>query len=263
MGMKSKEDLAKRDAKKKNTGDAKKTKAAALAAKKKRNAPDKKAEEPVTVDITAPIADIEEEAAPKKKAIPRSKRYIAARALVDKTSNYPVDEAIALVRKTSYAKFPVTVEAHLVLRDEGMNVDVAFPFTTGQSVTVAIATDELLAEIAKGTINFNILIAHPSFMPKLAKLARVLGPKGLMPNPKNGTITPDPEKRKKELEGGAMTIKGEKKAPLAHVVLGKLSQPDKELAANLRALFSAFAPGKLLKCTVSASMGPGIKVALE
>jgi large subunit ribosomal protein L1 len=261
MGMKSKEDLAKRDAKKKNTGDAKKTKAAALAAKKKRNAPEKKAEE--TVVVVPVDGEVAEEKAPKKKAIPRSKKYIASRAMVDKTSTYPIDEAIALVRKTHYAKFAGTVEAHLMLRDEGMNVDVAFPFSTGRSVKVAVASDALLAEIEKGVINFNVLVAHPSFMPKLAKLARVLGPKGLMPNPKNGTITPDPEKRKKELEGGAMTVKGEKKAPLAHVVLGKLTQPDTELAANLRALFKAFPVGKLLKATVSASMGPGIKVALE
>lgn len=259
MGMKKKEVLLAKEAKKKKPSNVRAAKEAKAAAKKKRNAPDVVATEAVS---PTPEADAAEAKVEKKKKAGRSKMYVAARALVDKTSTYPIDEAIALVRKTHYAKFPGTVEAHLVLREEGMTVDVAFPHSTGQSVAVAVASDELLAQVEKGVINFNVLVAHPSFMPKLAKLARVLGPKGLMPNPKNGTITPDPEKRKKELEGGAMTIKGEKKAPLMHVVLGKLSKPDTELAANLRALFTAFPVGKLLKCTVSASMGPGIKVSI-
>jgi len=100
-------------------------------------------------------------------------------------------------------------------------------------------------------------------MPKLAKLARILGPKGLMPNPKDGTVTPDPEKRKKELEGGAVTVKAEKKAPLVHFVIGKLSQAESELAANLRALLKAYPAGKVVRCVVAGTMGPGIKVRLE
>jgi large subunit ribosomal protein L1 len=128
---------------------------------------------------------------------------------------------------------------------------------------ITIADDAVIADIEKGKINFDILVAHPSMMPKLSKLARVLGPKGLMPNPKNGTFTPDPEKRKKELEGGAMTVKAEKKAPLVHVVIGKLSQPEKELSANLRALLKAYPAGKVMKCTIAATMGPGVKVRVE
>lgn len=207
-------------------------------------------------------AEAEKPTAPKKQRV-RSKKYVTSRSMVDKTHLYPIEEAIALAKKTHYAKFAGTLETNLILRDGDISVEVTFPHATGRTVSVAIATDELLEEIQKGTISFTALVAHPSMMPKLAKLARILGPKGLMPNPKNGTLTPTPEKRKKELEGGATTVKSEKKFPLVHVTLGKLTQPDAELAANLRALLKAFPAGKVVKCSVSATMGPGIKVATE
>jgi len=205
----------------------------------------------------------EEKKAPKIQRV-RGKKYITSRSHVDRTKVYPLDEAIELAQKTHFAKFPGSLEVNLMLRgEEGMNVDVAFPHATGRTISVAIATDELLKEIEKGNITFTTLIAHPSMMPKLAKLARVLGPKGLMPNPKSGTITPDPEKRKKELEGGAVTVKSEKKAPLVHIVIGKLKQSKAELAGNLRALLKAYPAGKVVKCTIAATMGPGIKVRIE
>jgi len=206
----------------------------------------------------------EQSAEPAKAVKVRSHKYVSARAHVDRTKTYALNDAVALAIKTHYAKFPGVLEVNLVLRGtEGVNVDVAFPHSTGKSVVVAIASDELLTQIEKGVINFTKLVAHPSMMPKLAKLARILGPKGLMPNPKDGTVSADPEKRKKELEGGAVTVKSEKKAPLVHVVIGKLAQGEKELAANLRALLKAYQPGKVVKCTISSTMGPGIKVRLE
>lgn len=215
------------------------------------------------VSVETPAEEGAEKKAPKVARV-RGKKYVTARSYIDRTKTYPLDEAVAFAKKTHYAKFPGSLEANLVLRgEEGMNVDVAFPYSTGRSVSVAVATDELLAQIEKGNITFTKLVAHPSMMPKLSKLARVLGPKGLMPNPKDGTISPDPEKRKKELEGGAVTVKSEKKAPLVHLVIGKLSQPEAELAANLRALFKAYPAGKVVKCTIASTMGPGIKVRVE
>ncbi|MBI5151069.1 MAG: hypothetical protein HZA34_00675 [Candidatus Pacebacteria bacterium] len=193
----------------------------------------------------------------------RGKKYVTARSFIDRTRQYGADEAVALAKKTHYAKFAGSLEANLVLRGEGVDVDIAFPYATGRTVSVAIATDGLLAQVEKGVITFTTLVAHPSMMPKLSKLARILGPKGLMPNPKNGTLSPDPEKRKKELENGAVTVKAEKKAPLVHLVIGKLKQPESELVANLKALMKAYPAGKLVKCTISATMGPGIKVRVE
>lgn len=226
----------------------------------------KKVEEAVVVETQAtPVdAQVEEHKEEKVKTVKvRGKKYVTARSFIDRTRQYSVDEAVALAKKTHYAKFSGSLEANLVLRGEGVDVDVTFPHATGRTVSVAIATDELLAQVEKGVITFTTLVAHPSMMPKLSKLARILGPKGLMPNPKNGTLSPDPEKRKKELESGAVTVKAEKKAPLVHLVIGKLKQSEAELSANLKALMKAYPAGKLVKCTISATMGPGIKVRVE
>ena len=165
------------------------------------------AEVAVEAVATSP-GDVEGEKKAPKIIKVRSKKYVASRSFVDRTKTYPLDEAVAIAKKTHYAKFPGSLEVNLVLRGtEGMNVDVAFPHSTGRSVVVAVASDELIAQIEKGNITFTKLVAHPSMMPKLAKIARILGPKGLMPNPKDGTVSADPEKRKKELEGGAVTVK--------------------------------------------------------
>ncbi|HAV15619.1 MAG TPA: hypothetical protein DCX25_04810 [Candidatus Pacebacteria bacterium] len=239
-----------------------------VAAKGKKNKKTVEAEVVLPIESVSPevtqtgFEDGSEEKKVKKAQKVRGKKYVTSRSMVDKTHVYPIEEAIALAKKTHYGKFAGSLEVNLMLRDGDFATEVAFPFSTGKKMSVAIATDELLAEIEKGNITFTALVAHPSMMPKLAKLARVLGPKGLMPNPKNRTLTPDPEKRKKELEAGSVAIKTEKEAPLVHLTLGKLAQPDKELAENLRALLKAFPPGKVVKCVISASMGPGVKVVV-
>ena len=116
-----------------------------------------------------------------------------------------------------------------------------------------------MTDIEAGKIDFDVLVASPEFMPKLAKFARVLGPKGLMPNPKNGTLTPKPEIKKKELEAGKFNLKTEKKAPLMHLSIGKMDMSSKELTENLEALLKAL-NGKLLKVSIAASMSPSVKV---
>lgn len=233
-----------------------------MAAAKTKEKKSKKTQE-TTVAETAevPVEETTAKAAPKQVRV-RGKKYVAARANVDKTKLYPIPQAVELLKKTQFSKKQSTVEAHLVLKEEGASADVTFPYSTGKTVTVAVATEELLKEIEKGNITFNMLVAKPDMMPKLAKYARILGPKGLMPNPKNGTVSPNPEKRKAELEGGKTTLRSEKKAPLMHVVLGKTTQSEQELVENVSALVRAFPAGVLLKCTLASTMGPGIKVDL-
>lgn len=197
-----------------------------------------------------------------KKARVRSGKYVAARSQVDKTKKYDAFTAVELLKRLSYSKFDGTVELHGVVREVGTSVTMSFPHTTGKSRVVAIADDKLLAEIEAGDINFDILVASPDMMPKLTKFARILGPKGLMPNPKMGTLTPNPEKVKEQLEAGSVTIKTEKKAPLIHVTIGKVSHDTKNLVKNIEALVKKF-KGKLVRLSISASMSPGIKVAFE
>lgn len=202
--------------------------------------------------------------APKKKKATgriRTAKYKAVRAQVDKTKKYPPKAALELVKKLHYAKFDGTITAHAVVREAGISVPLTLPHSTGKTLRVAIATDEILADVKDGKIEFDILVAHPSFMPKLARFAPVLGPKGMMPNPKNGTLTPNPEAAKKKLEAGTVTIKTEKKAPLMHVRIGKNSMDIAELTANLETLIKSL-KGKVLTMAVASSMSPGVKVEI-
>lgn len=216
------------------------------------------AEEVAEVVEEAPVAV--EAKAPKT----RSQRYQAARGQVDRTISYPVDQAIEMVKKTSYSKFEGTITAHLNLapKREFKNVEVAMPHSTGKDIVVAIANEEVLENLQSGVINFDVLLATPETMPKLAKYARLLGPRGLMPNPRNGTVTSDPETKKASLQGGTVSVKAEKSAPLMHVRVGKTKQATEQVAGNIEALLKALGPGAVVKLTLSATMSPGVKVQL-
>ena len=204
----------------------------------------------------------------QKKARVRSKRYVAAASLVDKTKTYPVADAVSLVKKTSLTKFDGSVELHINLNPASMGEkkdlrgSVSLPHGTGKQVRVLIADDKIIADVAEGKINFDILVAAPSMMPKLAKVARILGPKGLMPNPKTGTVTEDTAKRAKELSTGKVNFKTEPDQPIIHLIVGKVSFDDKKLAENISAILEAVGRNKIAKATLSATMGPGVKIAV-
>ena len=204
----------------------------------------------------------------EKKARIRGKKYSHMSSLVDRSKLYPTAEAVALVKKTSFTKFDGTVELHINLNPltlgdkKDLRGSVTLPHGTGKEVKVAIADDKILDEVTAGKINFDILVAHPSMMPKLAKVARILGPKGLMPNPKNGTVTPDPDKRAKELSHGQVNFKTEPDQPLIHMIVGKVSFEDKKLVDNIAAVIEAVGSGKVAKATIAATKGPGIKLKI-
>lgn len=220
-------------------------------------------EAPTTeVDDNAETAEVKTEA---KKITPkkvRSKKYVAVRSKLDKTKLYSPAEAVGLIKKLSYTKFDGTISAHLVVKETGEKVDIKFPNSTGKTINAVIFDEKVLADLENGIINFDVLLATPKDMAKLTKYARVLGPKGLMPNPKNGTLTPNPELKKKDLEGGKVTIKTEKKAPLMHVVIGKTSMEDQALVDNLNTLIKMLR-GKVLKISLASTMSPGVKVTFE
>ena len=205
----------------------------------------------------------------EKKTKERSKRYKEAAGMVDKTKLYSLTEAVQLVKKTSLTRFDGTVELHVNLNPMSLGDtkgdyrgSVSLPHGTGKEVKVAIADDALLSKIEAGTIDFDILVAHPSMMSKLAKLAKILGPKGLMPNPKNGTVSPTPEKRAKELAHGQVNFKAEPGNPIIHMPVGKVSFEDQKLTDNVTAIFAAIGNSKIAKVTLTSTMGPGIKVEL-
>jgi len=210
---------------------------------------------------SAPAESVEKVVVKTKKTRVRSKRYVAGRSQVDRTKTYDPFAAIELLKRLSYSKFDGTITADAMVKEIGTEVKVKFPHTTGKQLRVAIATDELIEQIAAGTIEFDVLISPPAFVPKLAKYARVLGPKGLMPNPKNGTITNKPEEKMKELMSGSTIVKTERKQAVMHIVIGKVSMETKELVENVQALIEAL-DIRVVRLTLSATMSPGVRVKL-
>lgn len=211
----------------------------------------------------------------------RSQKYQSALSSFDKTKKYPLSEAIELVKKLNYAKFDATFEAHLVMTEKDQKATLTFLHSTGKSIKVMafvsadkeksakdagadyVADNDTVSRIEKGEIDFQAVVATPDWMPRLGKLAKILGPKGLMPNPKAGNITQEPEKVIKALKGGQITIKCEAEAPLIHTVIGKVSFSTSDLENNLKALISALGSLKIASITLKSTMSPGVKVKLE
>ena len=205
---------------------------------------------------------------PKKaKKRVRSKRYKEAQMKIDHEKPYPINDALPLLRQISLASFDSTVELHINTIEKGLRGSTSLPHGTGKKVRVAIADSEtiesILEKVSKGKIDFDALVAHPSVMGKLATVAKYLGPKGLMPNPKTGTISTEPEKVAKKLEAGSINWKTESDFPIIHQVIGKLSFKDKQLEENFQALIKSIGDTKIKNITLKSTMSPGIKVQVS
>ena len=205
----------------------------------------------------------------------KSKKYVDASKLYDKTAAYEATEAVALVKKMASAKFDETVEAHLRLGVDGRHADqqvrgaVVLPHGTGKTVKVLVfakgaKVDEALAA---GWLDFDVVVATPDMMGVVGRLGRVLGPKGLMPNPKAGTVTMDVAKAISDIKAGKIEYRLDK-ANIIHVPVGKASFTEEQLDENFQTLMDAIvkakpsaAKGQYLKSVVIAStMGPGVKI---
>ena len=242
----------------------------------------------------------EAEAAKKPKgAIPvtrpkierRGKKYQAAAKLIEKGKTYALKDAIDLALKTNTAKFDGTLEIHARLgvdprqADQNIRTTIVLPHGNGKSVRVAVfapldevkkakaagadiaADEEFLKQLEKGTIDFDVLISTPQYMPKLGKFARLLGPKGLMPNPKAGTVTTDVTKAVKEAKAGKVEYRVDKQA-IVHIGFGKTSFKPEQLVANAEAFLESLKQQKpaSLKGTyikslyLTTTMGPSITI---
>lgn len=216
------------------------------------------------VQETQKVADtpVEETSTVKKAAHIRGKKYQAAKKKIDVLKSYPLSEAVKLVKETSISKFDGKVEAHVTVIGDGNLGEISFPHLETSTKKIVVLNDTILTEIKDGKINFDILIATPVTMPKLLPFARTLGPKGLMPNPKSGTLTDKPEEAVKRLSVAKTIIKTEKKSPVVHIVVGKVSQPEKELEANVAELIKVIKAPKIKKLALCATMGPSVKVEI-
>lgn len=230
----------------------------------------------------------------KKVNHPVSKRFKEVMAKVDPKKVYTLKEAIALAKETSTVKFDAGVEIHLGLginpkkSDQQIRSSVALPHGTGKTIRIAVVTDdadlqkeakaagadivgdtEIIEDIKKGKIDFDVLVAPPLAMKLLAPVAKSLGPRGLMPNPKDGTVTPKIAEAVKSLKKGKISYKNDAGGNL-HVVIGRISFDEKQLTENFSAFINSVnkakptsAKGVYIKSIVlSTSMGPAIMVAL-
>lgn len=216
-------------------------------------------EEPSTTEIS----EGKPSRKPQKPPKVRGKKYQEAKKLIEKGKAYTIAEAIKLAKKSSYSKFGGTLEVHFNVIKKGLIGEVQLPYLKGKEKKVAIANEETIAKIKDGKIDFDLLLASPADMAKIVPFAKILGPKGLMPNPKNGTLVPDPEKARANFDKPTFEYKTEPDFPLIHTIIGKLAQTDEELIANFNALIKAIGILNIQKAVLKASMGPGIKVDLS
>ena len=222
----------------------------------------------------------------------KGKRYVEAAKLVEKSKLYDLEEAAELIKKTANAKFDETIEAHLKLGVDGRHADqqvrgaVVLPHGTGKTVKVLVFAkgdkvdqalaagadyaggDELVPKIQnEGWLDFDVVIATPDMMGVVGRLGRVLGPKGLMPNPKAGTVTMDVVKAIEDVKAGKIEYRLDK-ANIIHVPVGKASFSEENISDNFSALMSAIIKAKpaaakgqyLRSVTITSTMGPGIKL---
>jgi len=192
----------------------------------------------------------------------RGKKYIAAKAKFDREKFYKVADAVKLVKEASYSKFDGTMELHIIVKKAGISTQVTLPFQAGRTKKVEIADEDTIKKLQAGKVDFDVLVATAAIMPKLVPFARLLGPKGLMPNPKNGTLVAD-EKKAKSYSAGAVTLKTEKEAPLIHTVVGKNSQKDEEIIDNTEAVLKALGGNKqIIRAFIKSTMSPSVKILI-
>ena len=222
----------------------------------------------------------------------KGKRYVESAKLVDRTNLYDVEEAVSIIKKTANAKFDETIEAHIKLGVDGRHADqqvrgaVVLPHGTGKKVRVLVFAkgdkveeaqaagadfvggQELVPKIQnEGWLDFDVVVATPDMMGVVGRLGRVLGPKGLMPNPKAGTVTMDVTKAVNDIKAGKIEYRLDK-TNIIHVPVGKASFTEDQLADNFHTLMGAIvkakpaaAKGQYLKSvTITSTMGPGIKL---
>lgn len=221
----------------------------------------------------------------------KSKRYNEAAALIEKGKAYPIDEAIELVKKTSNVKFDASVDAAFNLgldvrqADQQLRGAIVLPNGTGKTKKVLVVAEgakaqeakdagadivagkEILDDIKKGWLDFEVMIATPNMMADLGKLGRILGPKGLMPNPKTGTVTMDVAKAVQETKAGKVTYRTDKEGNI-HLPIGRVSFDTDKLVENYNTIYNLLmkikpstAKGIYMKnAVVSSTMGPAVKV---
>ena len=223
----------------------------------------------------------------------KGKKYVEAAKLVDKTTQYEVQDAVSLIKKTAFSKFEAAIGEHTRLGVDGRHADqqvrgaVVLPHGTGKTVRVLVFAkgakldeaqaagadfvggEELIPKIQnEGWFDFDVVVATPDMMGVVGRLGRVLGPRGLMPNPKAGTVTMDVTKAIEDIKAGKVEYRLDK-ANIIHVAVGKASFTEEQLADNVNAILDAIRKAKpasakgqyFRSVTLASTMGPGVKLS--
>jgi len=224
----------------------------------------------------------------------KGKKFVAAQAQIDSTKRYELKEAVALLKKVSFEKFDASVEFAIRLNldprkaEQNLRGATVLPHGTGKTKTVLvfaqgdkakeaeeagadfIGDDETVKKIQDGWLGFDTVVATPDMMSKIGRLGRVLGPRGLMPNPKTGTVTMDVTKAINEIKAGKVEYRVDKVGNV-HVTIGKVSFDQDKLVENLKAIYDVLAKLRpatvkgnyVLNLSIASTMGPGIKIDIE
>ena len=224
----------------------------------------------------------------------RSKRYQEAAKLVDSSKKYAIEEAVALLKQTASSKMDESVEVCFNLNVDPRHADqlirgaLVLPNGTGKSQTVAVVAEgdkakeaqdagadfvggqDLIDKISGGWFDFDVLVATPNLMGKLGRLGRVLGPKGLMPNPKSGTVTMDVANAVDEIKKGKVTYRVDRDGNL-NIMIGKVSFEDEKIVENFKAIYTRIAKARpstekgtyMRNCVLTSTMGPAIHIVME
>ena len=224
----------------------------------------------------------------------KSKRYLEAAKLVDPSKSYSIEEAVALLKKVATSKMDESVELSFNLNVDPRHADqlirgaMVLPNGTGKTQTVAVVADgekakeaqeagadfvgdqDLIDKISKGWFGFDVLVATPNMMGKLGRLGRVLGPKGLMPNPKTGTVTMDVANAVDEIKKGKVTYRVDRDGNL-NVMIGKASFDEEKLIENFKAIYTRIVKARpssikgtyMNTCVLTSTMGPAIHIVME
>lgn len=246
----------------------KEQKARAMEKKMLKKKDEKKVEEVSEVVVEKKPASAKATAGKEKKikvnaVVAKGKKYQEAKKMVETGKFYSLNEAIAILKMMKLVKFDQSVELHFTVDETGLKGEVELPFSTGKVVRVKVVDDSVLNDLEKGKIEFDVLVTHPSFMPRLAKFAKVLGPKGLMPNPKAGTVSTKPEDVVKKFEKGMLRWKTEAKFPLVHQMIGKISSKEGDLIANAEKFIEAVGKSHIQSAYIKTTMSPSIKLEIK
>lgn len=192
----------------------------------------------------------------------RGKKYIEAKGKINKSNLYKIEDAIKLIKEINLTKFDGTFELHIVTKKQLNTITCTLPFSSGKQKRIVVADEKTIEKLSKGITDFDILLATPDMMPKLVVFARILGPKGLMPNPKNGTIIKNIKDADK-FSGNTLSLKSEKEAPLIHTIFGKVSQKNEELVKNAKTIIEALdGSKKIFKAYMKSTMSPSVRLEI-